>query len=105
MGKEKTNHDCCSMGSEKTHSQQNTNPEQSNWSANNLLLIGLAAIFVIGAFQTFQLAGTLGELNTANAGQNSVSLSQPAASQQQVGTAQPAGQQILQNLPTQVRGC
>lgn len=98
-------HECCktSGGAHKQEAEQAEGAFGTN--AGKWVLLALGAMFVIAAFQTVQLAGALSEANALSAGNaqgTQTSAPQTAQAQQQ---SQPSGQQIVQNLPTQVGGC
>ena len=53
------------------HEKESHEKEESfSINTNQLALVGLAALFLMGAFQTWQLANTLATLNTQAAGAN-----------------------------------
>ena len=90
------------------HEKESHEKEESfSVNTSQLVLIGLAALFLMGAFQTWQLANTLTQLNTVGAQAVTATVSGGAS---QAQASAPAGSSVqtpsnLTNLPDQVGGC
>lgn len=92
------------------HEKESHEKEESfSVNTNQLVLIGLAALFLLGAFQTWQLANTLTQLNTVGAQAATVATVSAGSSQAQASAPAPSGgvqaPSNLTNLPSQVGGC
>ncbi len=91
------------------HEKESHEKEESfSFNTSQLVLVGLAALFLMGAFQTWQLANTLTQLNTVGAQAATAATVSAGSSQAQASAPASGGTQVpsnLTNLPSQVGGC
>ena len=90
--------------------EKESHEKEKSFSVNTsqLVIFGLVALFLMGAFQTWQLANTLTQLNTVGAQTATVATVSTGSAQAQASAPASGGAQVpsnLTNLPSQVGGC